>query len=469
MSISPQNSGKLRPGINTRQLTMIGIGGVIGAGLFVGSGKTISSAGPGIVLVYLLTGIVVILVMRMLAELATANPETGSFSSHASRELGTWAGLSVGWVYAYHWCITVAFESIAGAAIARQLLPGPPTWFYALLFMSALTAVNLAAVSSFARFEFWFALIKVTAIVVFIGIGIAAIAGLFPDRPAPGTTNLLGRGGLFPKGYTVLLTAALTVFFSYFGTELVTIAAGEAKDPAREIRTSMRSVAGRILLFYVGSVFVIVTLLPWNSAQVTESPYAAVLNLLGIPGAKTIMNLIVLTAVLSCLNSGLYASSRMLYSLAQRGEGPRLLRRTNRAGVPVAGVLAASSAGFLAVVANYFLPTGTVFNFLLSSSGSIAVVVYLCICATQIRSRRCRTPEQIATLTVRMWGAPYLSYAVGLVLVVVIAGMAFTGSTRRPLVLTLTVTGIAVVAGVVQQRRRSPKMLAVTAEAPRDD
>ncbi len=467
VSTSLPESGNLKPTIGTRQLTMIGIGGVIGAGLFVGSGKAISSAGPGIVLVYLVTGIVVILVMRMLAELATASPETGSFSSYASRELGSWAGLSVGWVYAYHWCVTVAFESIAGAALAGQLLPGPPTWLYALIFMSALTAVNLAAVSSFARFEFWFAMIKVTAIVAFIAVGVVAIAGLFGGHPAPGTTNLLGHGGLFPRGYSAILTAALTVFFSYFGTEMVTVAAGEARDPVRAVRASMRSVAGRILIFYVGSIFVVVTLLPWDATEVTASPYTAVLTRLGIPGARAIMNLIVLTAVLSCLNSGLYSSSRMLYALARRGEAPRALRRTNRAGVPVMGVLAASSAGFLAVVANYFLPTGAVFNFLLSSSGSIAVVVYLCICATQISAHRRRTPEQAAGLPVRMWGAPYLSYAVGLVLSAIIVGMAFTAGTRTPLALTLTVTGIAVAAGLVY-RRRAAAPPAPAADQPRD-
>ena len=254
-------------------------------------------------------------------------------------------------------------------------------------------------------------------------------------------------------GYTAILVSALTVFFSYFGTELVTIAAGETKDPVRAVRSSMRSVAARILIFYVGSILVVITLLPWDATQITESPYTAVLNRLGIPAAHTIMNLIVLTAVLSCLNSGLYSSSRMLYSLARRGEAPRLLCRTNRSGVPVAGVLASSSAGFLAVVANYFLPTGTVINFLLSSSGSIAVMVYLCICATQIRGRRGRTPEQIAALPVRMWGAPYLSYAVGLILIMLIVGMTFTSSTRGPFALTLTVTGIAVAAGLLHQRR----------------
>ncbi|MGW5142349.1 amino acid permease [Nocardia beijingensis] len=461
------HAGNLKHAINTRQLTMIGIGGVIGAGLFVGSGNAIAAAGPGIVLAYLFTGLVVILVMRMLAELATASPETGSFSSYAARELGPWAGLSVGWVYSYHWCVTVAFEAVAGGAIAGQLMPTVPAWAFALLFLSVLTGVNLAAVSSFARFEFWFALVKVAAIVVFIGIGIAAICGAFPHYPAPGTTNLLGRGGLLPNGFTPLLAASLTVFFSYFGTELVTIAAGEAADPVEAVRASMRSVAGRILIFYVGSMLVVVTLLPWDSAEITESPYTAVLNLLNIPGARTIMNLIVLTAVLSCLNSGLYSASRMLFSLARRGQGPRPLGRTTRSGVPTAGVLAAASAGFLAVAANYFLPTGAVFSFLLSSSGAVAVVVYLYICATYIAGRRHGAAVESAAPAVRMWGASYLPYLVLLTLLGIVAGMVFGSGTRTPLALTLVVTCLAVAAGVLHQRRAGRNVVITPVDQPR--
>ncbi|MBF6195982.1 amino acid permease [Nocardia beijingensis] len=446
---------------------MIGIGGVIGAGLFVGSGNAIAAAGPGIVLAYLCTGVVVILVMRMLAELATASPETGSFSSYAARELGPWAGLSVGWVYSYHWCVTVAFEAVAGGAIANQLLPAAPAWAFALLFLCVLTGVNLAAVSSFARFEFWFALVKVAAIVVFIGIGIAAICGAFPHYAAPGTTNLLGRGGLLPNGFTPLLAASLTVFFSYFGTELVTIAAGEAADPVDAVRSSMRSVAGRILIFYVGSMLVVVTLLPWDSAEITESPYTAVLNLLNIPGARTIMNLIVLTAVLSCLNSGLYSASRMLFSLAQRGEGPRPLGRTTRSGVPAAGVLAAASAGFLAVAANYFLPTGAVFSFLLSSSGAVAVIVYLYICATYIAGRRNGAAVDSAAPVVRMWGASYLPYLVLVTLLGIVVGMVFGSGTRTPLALTLVVTFLAVAAGGLHQRRAGRNAAMAPVNQPR--
>ncbi|WP_328400010.1 amino acid permease [Nocardia sp. NBC_00403] len=452
MTTSSRTSRPLEHTINTRQLTMIGIGGVIGAGLFVGSGKVISSAGPGIVFVYLGTGLVVILVMRMLAELATASPESGSFSTYASRELGSWAGLAVGWLYSYHWCVTVAFEAIAGAAIAGQLVPGVPTWLWALGFMAVLTGVNLAEVTSFARFEFWFAMIKVAAIVAFMSIGVAAVSGLLPHVDSPGASNWVDNGGLFPAGMAPLLPAALTVFFSYFGTELVTIAAGEAKDPVDAVRRSMRSVGWRIFVFYVGSIAVVVTLMPWNTAEITKSPYTAVLNTLHIPGAQTIMNLVVLTAVLSCLNSGIYSSSRMLFSLSQRGEGPGVLTRVTGRGVPVNAVLGASSAGFLAVIANYFLPTGAVFTFLLSSSGAVAIVVYLCICATQIVGRRRKSASENAALPVRMWGYPYLSYSVTAILLIIIGAMAFSSTSWTPLMLTIVVTVAAVIAGVVHQK-----------------
>ncbi len=456
---STRYGSSLKHALTTRQLTMIGLGGVIGAGLFVGSGKVISSAGPGVVFVYAATGLIVILVMRMLAELAVASPDTGSFSTYASREIGSWAGLAAGWLYAYHWCVVVAFEAIAGAAVATKLVPGVPTWLWALIFMSALTAVNLVGVSSFGRFEYWFALIKVTAIIAFIAVGVIAVIGLLPGTPAPGLTNLTGHGGLFPEGGLPVLTATLTVFFSYFGTELVTVAAGEAKNPVESVRRSMRSVSWRILVFYVGSVLIVVTLLPWNAAEVTASPYASVLGFLGLPGAETVMNLIVLTAVLSCLNSGLYSSSRMLFSMARRDEAPKPLGRTNSGGVPRAAVLTASAAGFLAVVANYFLPTDAVFTFLLSSSGAIAVVIYLCIAITQIRGRRRREREG-GELPIRMWGFPYLSIVVVAALLVVIGGMVLTSSGREPLLLTLVATVLAVAAGVVHQRRRrlgSPK------------
>lgn len=446
------SAGGLKPALSSRQLTMIGLGGVIGAGLFVGSGKAIGSTGPGVVFVYAGIGVLIILVMRMLAELAVASPETGSFSAYASRELGPWAGLAIGWLYAYHWWVVVAFEAIAGAAVANQLVPAVPTWLAALVFMAGLTAVNLAAVKAFGRFEFWFALIKVAAIIIFIVIGAIAILGLLPHVPAPGLTNLTGHGGLLPHGWAPVLPALLTVFFSYFGTELVTVAAGESVNPAETVRRSMRSVAWRIIFFYVGSIAVVVTLLPSSSTAVTTSPYSAVLGHLGIPGASTIMNVIVLTAVLSCLNSGIYSSSRMIFSMAGRKEAPESLSKVNTAGVPNRAVILSAGAGFLAVLANYFLPTDVVFTFLLNSSGSIAVVVYLCIAATHLAGRKRLGPAASSALPVRMWGHPHLSVAVIVLLVGVLVGMAFTPSSHQPLYLTILVTAVAVGGGLAWQR-----------------
>ncbi|GAA2816426.1 amino acid permease [Kribbella solani] len=453
-------STPLRSALGNRQMTMIAIGGVIGAGLFVGSGKAIGSAGPGVLIAYLGVGLIVILVMRMLAEMAVAQPETGSFSSYASRELGPWAGLSVGWLYAYQWCITVGFEAIAGAAIAHRVLPGIPSWLAAFVFMAVLIAVNLVRVANFGEFEFWFALIKVVAIVAFILLGLAALFGLVPGFHSPGLSNFTDHGGFLPEGNTAVLLATLVVFFSFFGTEVVTIAAGEAVDPVHSVRRGMNSVVWRILVFYIGSIFIVLALLPWNDNKVTQSPYVAVLEKLGIPGAAGVMDVVVLTAVLSCLNSGIYASSRMVYALGKRGEAPRLFARTNQHGVPVAAVLLASSIGLVTVVANYFVPTEAVFTFLLDSSGAVAVVVYLCITATQFRGRRRLDREAPGSLTLKMWAFPYLTVLVGVALIAIIAGMAVNSGSRRSLLLTLLVTAITIVAGVIRQRRST------TASAP---
>jgi GABA permease len=456
MSTTPPQQGQhLRGALGDRQMTMIAIGGVIGAGLFVGSGSAIAQAGPAILIAYAAIGALVVLVMRMLAEMAVAHPDSGSFSAYATRYLGPWAGLSVGWLYAYQWCVTVGFEAIVGATLVNLFFPGVPTWFAALVLMIALISVNFIRVEAFGNFEYWFAMIKVAAIVTFLVIGIGAIAGLFPDVEAPGLSNLTGQGGFAPNGWDVVLPASLVVFFSFFGTEVVTIAAGEAKNPAEAVRRGINTVVWRILLFYIGSILIVVTLLPWNDTTVTESPYAAVLGNLGIPYADAVMRLIVLTAVLSCLNAGIYSSSRMLFAMARRGEAPSLLTRTNSRGVPVVAVLVASSAGLLTVVANYFLPTTTVYQFLLDSSGSVAVMVYLCITVTHLRAHR-RIREDYPNTPVRMWGYPWLSLTALAALIAVIGGMATSESSQKSLMLTAFVTVATITAGLILQSRRSP-------------
>ncbi|NIY69281.1 amino acid permease [Streptomyces malaysiensis] len=454
MSSSPESTQALKPVLGRRQLSMIAVGGTIGAGLFVGSGSAIHSAGPGVILAYVAVGALVVLIMRMLAELAVNSPDTGSFASYATRELGAWAGLAVGWVYAYTWAIVVGFEATAGAAMIHRLVPGVPAWVAALVFMVVLTFTNLISVRTFGELEFWFASVKVVIIVGFLVLGAAAIIGLVPGVDRPGLSNLTGHGGFLPNGFTEVLLAILVVVFSFFGTEVVTIAAGEAKNPREAVRAAMRSVVLRILVFYIGSIAVIVTLLPTNSSDVTTSPFVAVMEHIGLPLAPQIMDFVVITAVLSCLNSGIYTSSRMLFSLASRGEAPAVLARTNDRGVPVLAVLAASVGGFLTVIANYFLPSATVFTFLLDSTGAVAIIIYICIGVTQLRGRARLRQEGNEDLPVRMWGHPYLSALVVVALAVIMIALVVSESSRHSTLMSLIVTAVACAAGLIHQSNR---------------
>lgn len=449
---TPPSPRALKPVLSTRQLSMIAIGGVIGAGLFVGSGTAISAAGPAVLLAYIGVGAVVFLIMRMLAELAVASPDSGSFATYATRAFGPWAGVTVSSLYTYSWVVVIGFEATAGAAVVHGFFPAVAPWAAALVFMLVFTLTNLVSARAFGQFEFWFALIKVVAICAFLVIGALAITGALPGTDAPGLSNLTGHG-FAPHGWQPVWLACLVVFFSFFGAESVTIAAGEAKQPAAAVRRAMRSVIVRIMIFYVGSVAVVVTLIPSDSKDIAAGPYGAVLARLGVPHATAIVDVIVLTAVLSLLNSGMYASSRMMFAAARRAELPAALGRVTARGVPANAVLAASSGGFLTVVANYFFPTDSVFLFLLQSSGTIGVAVYLFIAATQIQTRRRMGAAEAEKLTVRMWGFPYLPALVVLILVGIVTGLAFDPGSQRSLLLSGLATAVALIAGVIKQLR----------------
>ncbi|MFF8789784.1 amino acid permease [Streptomyces sp. NPDC015125] len=409
---APQQSG-LQSGLKNRHLSMIAVGGVIGAGLFVGSASGIAAAGPGILLSYALVGALVVFVMRMLGEMAAANPTSGSFSAYADRALGRWAGFSIGWLYWFFWVVVLAVEATAGAAILTSWVPAVPQWAWALIVMVVLTATNLASVASFGEFEFWFAGIKVVAIAAFIVVGGLAIFGVLPGsaNAATGFDNLTSHGGFLPHGPSAILTGVLMVVFSFMGSEIVTLAAGESEDPQRAVTKATKSVIWRVGIFYLGSILVVVSLLPWNDPSIAKmGSYVAALDSIGIPHAGQIMNVIVLTAVLSCLNSGLYTASRMAFSLGQRGDAPKAFARTNSRGVPQAAILASVLFGFIAVGFNYLWPT-TVFQFLLNSSGAVALFVWLVICFSQLRMRGIILRENPDKLVVRMWLFPYLTWA----------------------------------------------------------
>jgi GABA permease len=430
----------LKKGLNDRQLRMIAIGGVIGAGLFVGSGVVIGSTGPGSFIAYALCGFLVIMVMRMLAEMAVANPSTGSFADYARDALGGWAGFSVGWLYWYFWVIIVGFEAIAGAKIVQYWLPSIPLWLVSLVLMSAMTATNLFSVSSFGEFEFWFAGIKVAAIIAFLALGLAYVFGLWPGKSVD-FSNLTAHGGFLPYGVLGITAAVVTVIFSMTGAEVATIAAAESQEPEKAVAKAANSVILRILLFYVGSILLLTIILPWNDKTVAASPFVAAFTEMGLPYADNVMNAGVLTAVLSCLNSGMYTASRMLFVLAARREAPLQLVRVTRRGVPAVAILASSVVGFLCVIAAAISPD-TVFAFLLNSSGAIILFIYCLIGISQIVLRY-RTGSE--ALRVKMWLFPVLSIVTVGGIVAILAQMGVHEDSRSQLVLSLLSWAVVVV------------------------
>ncbi|HWU10360.1 MAG TPA: amino acid permease [Streptomyces sp.] len=450
---SPGPPEPLAPGLKQRHLTMLGLGGVIGAGLFVGSGAGIAVAGPAVVVSYLIAGALVMLVMRMLGEMSAAMPASGSFSVHAERALGRWAGFGVGWLYWFMLVVVLAVEATAAAQIAHGWVPAVGQWLWVLLFMVVFTVANLTAVKNFGEFEFWFAALKVAAIVAFLVLGLLALLGVLPDTGPVGQANLTGQGGFLPNGWDGVVSGVLTVVFAFGGLEVVTIAAAETDDPARAVGRAVRSAVVRILFFYVGSMLVIVTVLPWTAQQAGLSPYVKVLDSIGVPSAGQIMNIVVFVALLSALNANLYGSSRMIFSLAERGEAPRgLLKvsggRGGGGGVPRRAVLASVAFGFVSVLLNLKWPD-TVFLYMLNSVGAVLLFVWGLIAASQLRLRRRLEREAPGALALRMWCFPYLTWVTlaGLLAVLV---LMLTDDAARPQVLwSAGATGLVLlVAGV---------------------
>ncbi|MET9362002.1 amino acid permease [Streptomyces sp. NPDC006632] len=450
----PLPAEPLSHGLKQRHLTMLGLGGVIGAGLFVGSGAGIAVAGPGIIVSYLIAGAIAMLVMRMLGEMSAAMPASGSFSVHAERALGRWAGFSVGWLYWFLLVVVLAVEATGAAKIANGWAPGVPQWAWVLIFMVVFTAANLASVKNFGEFEFWFAALKIFAIVAFLALGLLAIFGVLPDTSAVGLSNLTGQGGFLPAGVSGVVSGVLAVIFAFGGLEVVTIAAAESDDPVRAVGRAVRSAVWRILFFYVGSMLVIVTLLPWTSMTPGRSPYVAVLDSIGIPSAGRIMNIVVFVALLSALNANLYGSSRMIFSLAERGEAPKGLLKVAGGGVPRRAVLASVAFGFVSVLLNLKWPD-SVFLYMLNAVGAVLLFVWALIALSQLRLRRRIEREAPETLTLRMWAFPYLTWAALAAMAAVLVLMLFDASARPQVLWSAAATAVVLaVAGVRELRTR---------------
>ncbi|MBW3085504.1 Aromatic amino acid transport protein AroP [Austwickia sp. TVS 96-490-7B] len=429
--LAPTDGDTLHRGLKNRHIQMIALGGAIGTGLFYGSASSVHRAGPAILISYAIGGLIIFLVMRALGEMSVEEPVTGAFAHYARTHWGELPGYYSGWNYWFSYvAVSMAELTVVGVYI-NHWWPTVPAWVSAAVCLAVITAVNLIEVSAYGEFEFWFALIKVVAIVAMIIGGLIIITtGVGTNEPPVGLTNLTAHGGFMPQGLWGVASALAVVMFAFGGVELIGIAAGEADNPRTTIPRAINQVIHRIFLFYVGAVFVMLCLFPWNQIGQNGSPFVTIFDQIGVPYAGDILNVVVLSAAVSAYNSGLYSNGRMLHTLAHQGNAPRFLGQLSRTGAPAAGVLVSSAVTASAVLLVALFPKD-VFGYVMAVALFAAGTNWAMITYTHLRFRRGLTEAQLARLHFPMPGAPYSNYLV-LGFFVVLLGVMWTQENFRP-------------------------------------
>ncbi len=410
-----QNEAGLARQLSPRQLAMIAIGGAIGTGLFLGSGLAVRIAGPAVIVTYALGAAIALLLMGTLAEMAVAHPTAGSFGVYAELYLSGWAGYVMRYTYWAAQVIAIGGEAVAVGVYCQWWWPAVPQWVFVVACSLALIAINASSVGNFGEVEYWFSMIKVVAILLFIALGLAIILGVaMPGRaPEVGFANLSSHGGFAPHGFAGVWMALVIVIFSFIGTEVVAVTAGEARDPSRALPRAMRTMLLRLVIFYLGSITVLVAIVPWTELQpgagVTASPFVKVFSLVGIPAAAHVINFVVLTAALSSMNCNLYLATRMMFSLARGGHAPAELGRVSRRGTPWNALMISGAGLGLAILLAHFYPDRAyVYMFGVALFGGL--FVWMMIFITHL-AFRAKWAGALSSLPVRVWAFPYTTIA----------------------------------------------------------
>jgi AAT family amino acid transporter/D-serine/D-alanine/glycine transporter len=425
---------ELARGLSNRQIQFIAIGGAIGVGLFLGSAGAIQSSGPAVLLCYVLAGAAVFLMLRALGEMAMDRPVAGSFASYAGTMIGPWAGFATAWTYWITWVTTVMAEITAVGIYIRYFFPSVPQWLPGLIAVFLLLGINLVSVRVFGEVEFWFSLIKITAILTFIVTGLAVVVfGVGHLGHQASVTNLWSKGGFFPKGIVGPLVALQIITFAFLGAEMIGVTAGEARDPKRELPKAINRVSWRILIFYVGAVAVIMMLVPWDHVSGRTSPFVIAWRDIGIPAAAGVLNVVVMTAALSSSNSGIFASARMLHSLASEGKAPRQFARLSRTHVPARALFVSGMVVLGGVVVNILIPEKAFQD--ITSVATVGVLwVWSMVVIAHLRYRAQvragRRPQQSFTMP---W-SPWTNFAVLAYVLLVLALLFYVGDQHVALV-----------------------------------
>lgn len=425
-----QESG-LRRSMGPRHLVMIAMGGVIGSGLFLSSGYTISQAGPlGAVLAYLVGAFMVYLVMSCLGELAIAYPVSGAFHIYAARSIGPATGFTTAWLYWLCWAVAIGSEFTASGLLMQRWFPQVDVWIWCVLFAAILFSLNAISSRVFGESEFWFSIVKVGAIVVLIVLGGAALLGFHPlaaggEHPML-FENFATTSGLFPNGFTGVLVTALAVFYAFSGSELIGVAAGETANPETSIPKAMRTTVIRLLIFFVGAIAVIAATIPYEQVGLDESPFVTVFSSIGIPFAADIMNFVIITALLSAGNSGLFSCARMLFSLSEEGHAPKAFRRLTKRGIPLLALSVSMVGGLASLICSVVSPE-LVYLALVSVAGFAVVGVWMSITASHFFHRRSfvRNGGDVSTLSYKAPLYPLVPILAFSLCLVSLVGIAF--------------------------------------------
>src|ERR1700739_2699620 len=424
-ALSAEDQG-YHKGLKPRQLQMIAIGGAIGTGLFLGAGGRLAHAGPGLFLVYAFCGVFVFLILRALGELVLHRPSSGSFVSYAREFLGEKAAYVAGWMYFLNWAMTSIVDSTAIATYFHfwQAFKSIPQWLIALVALAVVLGMNLISVKVFGELEFWAALIKVLALVTFLVAGTIFLAGRYQIQGQPtGFSVIANNGGVFPVGLFPLVIVTSGVVFAYAAVELVGTAAGETAYPEKIMPRAINSVIARIALFYVGSVFLLGLLLPYTTYKASESPFVTFFDRIGVSGAGSIMNIVVLTAAFSSLNAGLYSTGRILRSMAMNGSAPKFTSRMSQRGVPYGGICLTAVIGLFGVLLNRVVPAQA-FEIVLNVAALGIIASWATIVICQIQLYRWSRRGIMNRPSFRMWGSPYTGYLTLAFLLAVLVLMA---------------------------------------------
>lgn len=425
---------QLQRGLEQRHITLMSLGAAIGVGLFLGSATAIQLAGPAILISYIVGGMAIFIIMRALGEMAVHNPVSGSFSRYAKDYLGPLAGYITGWNYWFLWVVTCMAEITAVGVYMKMWYPDTAPWIWALAALVIMTLINLIAVKAYGEFEFWFALIKIIAILAMIFVGLGVILfGFGNDGIAVGISNLWTNGGFAPNGITGVFMSLQMVMFAYLGVEMIGVTAGEAKNPKTVIPRAIDTVFWRILLFYVGALFVIMSIYPWNEIGANGSPFVLMFEKIGIGPAAGIINFVVLTAALSSCNSGIFSTGRMLFNLAQQKQAPNSFAKIGRTGVPSKAIIFSAILLLVGVVLNYLVPE-KVFIWVTSISTFGAVWTWGIILLSQLKFRKTLTKGEISRLSYKALFYPFGSYLALAFLVLVLGLMAYFPDTRIALI-----------------------------------